>query len=65
MGYSITKVVETLSNDHLRRLGDEVKRASVLMALSAAGIPLGGHFAGLRATAAGARGMRSGAAQEV
>jgi hypothetical protein len=41
MGYSITKVVETLSNDHLRGLGDEVKRASVLMALSAAGIPLG------------------------
>jgi Arc/MetJ family transcription regulator len=41
MGYSITKVGETLSNDHLRRLGDEVKRASVLMALSAAGIPLG------------------------
>jgi hypothetical protein len=41
MGYGITKVVETLSNDHLRGLGDEVKRASVLMALSAAGIPLG------------------------
>jgi hypothetical protein len=41
MGYSITKVVEMLSNDHLRGLGDEVKRASVLMALSAAGIPLG------------------------
>jgi hypothetical protein len=41
MGYSITKVVEMLSNDHLRGLADEVKRASVLMALSAAGIPLG------------------------
>jgi len=41
MGYSITKVVEMLSNDHLRGLGDEMKRASVLMALSAAGIPLG------------------------
>jgi hypothetical protein len=41
MGYSFTKVGETLSNDHLRGLGDEVKRASVLMALSAAGIPLG------------------------
>jgi hypothetical protein len=41
MGYSITKVVEMLSNDHLRGLGDEVKRASVLMALNAAGIPLG------------------------
>jgi hypothetical protein len=41
MGYSISKVVQMLSNDHLRGLGDEVKRASVLMALSAAGIPLG------------------------
>jgi hypothetical protein len=41
MGYSITKVVEMLRSDHLRGLGDEVKRASVLMALSAAGIPLG------------------------
>jgi len=41
MGYSISKVVEMLSNDHLRGLGDDVKRASVLMALSAAGIPLG------------------------
>ena len=41
MGYSITKVVEMLRNDHLRGLGDEVKRASVLMALNAAGIPLG------------------------
>jgi hypothetical protein len=41
MGYSITKVVEMLSNDHLRGLSDEVKRASVLMALNAAGIPLG------------------------
>jgi hypothetical protein len=40
MGYSITKVVEMLRSDHLRGLGDEVKRASVLMALSAAGIPL-------------------------
>ena len=41
MGYSIGKVVEMLRSDHLRGLGDEVKRASVLMALSAAGIPLG------------------------
>jgi hypothetical protein len=41
MGYSIMKVVEMLRNDHLRGLGDEVKRASVLMALNAAGIPLG------------------------
>ncbi len=41
MGYSITKVVEMLRSDHLRGLGDEVKRASVLMALNAAGVPLG------------------------
>jgi hypothetical protein len=41
MGYSITKVVEMLRSDHLRGLSDEVKRASVLMALTAAGIPLG------------------------
>jgi hypothetical protein len=41
IGYSITKVVEMLSNDHLRGLGDEVQRASVLMALNAAGVPLG------------------------
>jgi hypothetical protein len=41
MGYSISKVVEMLHSDHLRGLGDEVKRASVLMALNAAGVPLG------------------------
>ena len=46
MGYSITKVVEKLSNDHLRGLGDEVKRASVLMALNAAGGSARGYFAG-------------------
>ena len=40
MGYSITKVVEMLGSDHLRGLSDDVKRASVLMALHAAGIPL-------------------------
>jgi hypothetical protein len=40
-GYSITKVVEMLGSDHLRGLSEEVKRASVLMALTAAGIPLG------------------------
>jgi hypothetical protein len=40
MGYSITKVVEMLRSDHLRGLGDEVKRASVLMELNAAGVPL-------------------------
>ena len=41
MGYSITEVVEMLRSDHLRGLGDEVKRASELLALRAAGIPLG------------------------
>lgn len=41
LGYSITKVVQMLNSDHLRGLADEVKRASVLMALNAAGIPLG------------------------
>jgi hypothetical protein len=38
MGYSITKVMEMLSNDHIRNLPDEAKRAAVLMALDAAGI---------------------------
>jgi hypothetical protein len=41
MGYSITKVVEMLGSGHLRGLGDEVKRGSVLTALRTAGIPLG------------------------
>ena len=41
MGYRTTKVVEMPSNDHLRGLGDEVRRASVQMALNAAGTPLG------------------------
>jgi hypothetical protein len=55
MGYSITKVVEMLSNDHLRGRGDEVKRTSLLMALSATGIPLGDilqHAAKRQATVA-------------
>ena len=38
MGYSITKVMEMLNNDHIRKLPDEAKRAAVLMALDAAGI---------------------------
>jgi len=38
MGYSITKVMEMLNNDHIRNLPDEAKRAAVLMALEAAGI---------------------------
>ena len=38
MGYSILKVADMLSSDHLRGLADELKRGSVLMALDAAGI---------------------------
>ena len=38
MGYSIRKVAGMLSSDHLRGVSDEMKRASVLMALDAAGI---------------------------
>jgi len=38
MGYSIRKVADMLASDHLRELSDEMKRASVLMALDAAGI---------------------------
>jgi hypothetical protein len=40
MGYSIRKVADMLASDHLRGLSDEMKRASVLMALDAAGIPV-------------------------
>ena len=40
LGYTIIKVLEMLSSDHLRGLSDEIKRASVLMALHAAGVPL-------------------------
>ena len=40
MGYSIRKVANMLASDHLRGLSDEMKRASVLMALDAAGIPV-------------------------
>jgi hypothetical protein len=40
MGYSICKVADMLANDHLRGLSGEMKRASVLMALDAAGIPV-------------------------
>jgi hypothetical protein len=39
-GYNIKKVVEMLHNEHLRGLSKELRRASVLMALDAAGIPL-------------------------
>jgi hypothetical protein len=40
MGYSITKVADMLVSDHIRGLSDTMKRASVLMALDAAGIPV-------------------------
>lgn len=39
-GYSIGKVVEMLHSEHLRGLSKEMRRAAVLMALEAAGIPL-------------------------
>lgn len=39
-GYSINKIVEMLRSEHLRGLSKELKRASVLMALDAAGIPV-------------------------
>jgi hypothetical protein len=39
-GYSINKIVEMLQSEHLRGLSKEMKRASVLMALDAAGIPV-------------------------
>lgn len=37
-GYSINKIVEMLHSEHLRGVSKEMKRASVLMALDAAGI---------------------------
>jgi hypothetical protein len=40
MGYGIHKVVEMLSSEHARELPDDVKRASVFMALDAAGVSL-------------------------
>jgi hypothetical protein len=40
MGYSILKVVEMLNNAHIRGLSEESKRASLLMALDAAGVPI-------------------------
>jgi hypothetical protein len=41
-GYSINKVVEMLHSEHIRGLSKEMKRAAVLMALDAAGIPIDG-----------------------
>jgi len=39
-GYGINKVVEMLQSEHIRGLSKEMKRAAVLMALDAAGIPI-------------------------
>ncbi|HTZ32752.1 MAG TPA: hypothetical protein VMH31_09860 [Methylomirabilota bacterium] len=39
-GYSINKVVEMLRSEHLRGLSKEMKRASILVALDAAGISI-------------------------
>jgi hypothetical protein len=39
-GYGIQKVVDMLNNERIRDLAKEVKRASVLMALDVAGIPI-------------------------
>ena len=39
-GYSIKKVVEMLHSEHIRALPNEMKRAAVVMALDAAGIPI-------------------------
>lgn len=40
LGYSICKIVEMLQNEHIRTLPTETKRASLLMALEAAGVPV-------------------------
>ena len=37
-GYNVLKVVEMLGSSHIRELPDELRRASVLMALDAAGV---------------------------
>ncbi len=39
-GYNIQKVVEMLGSAHIRNLSDEMRRASILMALDAADIPV-------------------------
>ncbi len=39
--YGINKVVEMINSEHVRGLSKELKRAAVLMALNAAGIPVG------------------------
>jgi len=40
LGYNITTVMTMIDSNHLRGLSGDVKRASVLMALEAAGIPI-------------------------
>ena len=40
-GYTINKVVEMLSSEHTRGLSKEMKRVALLMALDAAGVPIG------------------------
>jgi hypothetical protein len=39
-GYSISKVIEMLESEHMRGASKEMRRAAVLMALDAAGIPI-------------------------
>lgn len=39
-GYGVNKVVEMLSSAHIRGLSQELKKAAVLMALDAAGVPV-------------------------
>jgi hypothetical protein len=39
-GHSINKVVGMLQSEHIRGLSNEMKRAAILMALDAAGVPL-------------------------
>jgi hypothetical protein len=38
LGYSIAKVIEMLQSEHIRNLPNETRRASLLMALDAAGV---------------------------
>ena len=40
LGYSIMKVIHMLESEHIRELSKETKRASILMALDAAGVPV-------------------------
>ena len=40
-GYTINKVVEMLNSEHVRGLSNEMKRVALLMALDAAGVPIG------------------------